>query len=215
MEPAEQTGKPLRARRRAAADGPGAERRQRILEAAAHTVEQYGPDASPELIAQAAGVARPHLYRHFASNDELDREVARYATRLLSAWIRPALTAPGTPLDILRGIIGRTVAWAADHPNLYRFRVRLRQAPVVSEFSDAAFAYLRTAGYPAELPAQVVACVVGMVDASTLWWLDNRDHTSTAGLTEQIVKQVWLVLDDAMRHLGRPMDPHTRLTSDT
>lgn len=215
MEPAPQAANGVPVRRGTAADGPGANRRQRILEAAARTVEQHGPDAGPGLIAQAAGLARPHLYRHFASNDELDQEVARYATRQLAAWIRPALTAPGTPLDILRGIIGRTVTWAADHPNLYRFRVRLRQAPVVVEFSDAAFAYLRSAGYTAELPPQVVACVVGMVDASTLWWLDNRDRTNAGSLTEQIVGQVWLVLDDAMQHLGRPMDPDARLAPDT
>ncbi|HYZ35429.1 MAG TPA: TetR/AcrR family transcriptional regulator [Pseudonocardiaceae bacterium] len=205
----------LSARRAGAASGSPADRRLRILEAAARTIEQHGPDAAIGLVAEAAGLARPHLYRHFASNDDLDREVARYATRQLAAWIRPALTAPGTPLEILRGIIGRTVAWAADHPNLYRFRVRLRQAPVVTELSDAAFAYLRAAGYTAQLPAQVVASVVGMVDASTLWWLDHRDQLDSEALTGQVVGQVWLVLSDAMQRLGRPMDANTRLVPDT
>lgn len=201
----------LSARRLAAASGDRAERRQRIIEAAARTIEDHGPDAGIGLVAQAAGLARPHIYRHFESNDELDQEVARYAARQLSAWIRPALSAPGTPLTILNGIIGRTVAWAAEHPNLYRFRVRLRQAPVVAEFSEAALAYLRSAGYTAQLPAQVVASVIGMVDASVLWWLDHAHQASAEEITDRVAGQVWLVLSDAMNRLGRPMDPSTLL----
>ena len=112
--------------------------------------------------------------RHFTGRDDLDQAVARHAARLLSEWIRPALSAAGTPPEVVHGVIGRVLSWAMAHPNLYRFRARLGTAQAVPEITDTAVANLRAAGYRAHLPAYVVASVVGMVDAGLIWWSGRR-----------------------------------------
>src|SRR5690349_7787003 len=98
-------GRDTIAARRAAA--PDEERRRLIAEAAVHAIEEHGTDAGLGVIAYRAGLPRPHVYRHFTGRDDLDQEVARHAARLLSAWVRPSLTARGTPPDVIRGVVGR------------------------------------------------------------------------------------------------------------
>ncbi|GAA0575823.1 TetR/AcrR family transcriptional regulator [Paractinoplanes ferrugineus] len=183
------------------------DKRRRIVEAAARAIEEHGTEAGLAAIADQAGVARPHVYRHFTGKDDLDREVARHAARLLSAWIRPSLTASGTPAAVINGLIARVVAWAVDHPNLYRFRARLGERGAVGELVDALAAYLRAAGYDTRPPAYVVAGIVGMVDAGLVWWLDHPDETGPDALTGWLADQVWLVLRDLLRRVGHPVDP--------
>ncbi|MEV8505717.1 helix-turn-helix domain-containing protein [Actinoplanes sp. NPDC051475] len=189
-----------------------ARRREQIVHAAVRAIEEHGSGAGLGAVADQAGLPRPHVYRHFASKDDLDQEVARFAARLLSAWIRPALTASGTPPKVVHGIIGRVLEWAVDHPNLYRFRARLGQFAAVPELSRAGVAYLRAAGYDMRPPAHVVAGVIGMVDASILWWLDHPEEMDIAALTDRLAAQVWLILADLLDHIGRPLDPANELT---
>ncbi|MEV4641642.1 TetR/AcrR family transcriptional regulator [Actinoplanes sp. NPDC049548] len=202
----------IAARRAGGGTDDRARRRRHIVEAAVRAIEQHGTGAGLGVVADQAGLPRPHVYRHFASKDDLDQEVARLAARMLSAWIRPALTASGTPPRVVHGIIGRVLEWAVEHPNLYRFRARLGQFAAVPELSRAGIAYLRAAGYDVRPPAHVVAGVIGMVDASILWWFDHPEEMDRAGLTDRLAAQVWLILADLLEHLGRPLDPAGELT---
>ncbi|GGQ39370.1 TetR/AcrR family transcriptional regulator [Couchioplanes azureus] len=201
----------IAARRRAQAGDVRARRRQEIVDAAVRAIEELGCDAGLGAVADRAGLPRPHVYRHFTGKDDLDEEVARHAGRLLSAWIRPSLTARGTPPEVIRGVIGRVLRWAVDHPHLYRFRVRLGPAQAVPELADAAVAYLRAAGYDARPPDHVVASVIGMVDAGVIWWLDHREGAGLDSLNEWLAAQVWLVLADMLERIGRPLDPYAEL----
>lgn len=202
----------IAARRVGAQSDLRAQRRQHIVMAAARAIEEHGTNAALALVADQAGLARPHVYRHFESKDDLDQEVARYAARALSEWIRPTLTARGTPPVVIRGIISRVVSWAAEHPNLYRFRVRLGPSPALTELAETAHAYLRAAGSDVLMPQQAMASVVGMVDISILWWFDHREEFAADDLIERLTPQVWLVLSDALEHQGRPLDPQRELT---
>jgi AcrR family transcriptional regulator len=193
------------ARRAGGPPGQREQRRQRIIEAAARAIDQHGAGAALGVVADQAGVPRPHVYRHFESKDDLDLHVARYAARQLRAWIRPALSARGTPPAIIRGIISKVLGWAIQHPNLYRFRARLGPSAAVPEFMNAGAAYMRTNGHDAAPPAQAVASIIGMVDASVLWWLDNNTELDADQLMERLAAQVWLVLTDVMTGLGRPV----------
>ncbi len=176
------------------------------MEAAVHAIEEHGTDAGLGVIADRAGLPRPHVYRHFTGKDDLDQEVARHAARLLSAWVRPSLTARGTPPDIVHGVVGRVLSWAAEHPNLYRFRVRLGPPAAVGEFMDAMVAYLRAAGHDARPPAHVVAGIIGLVDGGILWWFDHRDEVTLDDLAASLAAQVWLVLAPVL-----PLDPDLAL----
>ncbi|WBB51987.1 TetR/AcrR family transcriptional regulator [Verrucosispora sp. WMMD573] len=174
-----------------------ARRRQAIVEAAVRVIEEHGTDTGLGTVADRAGLPRPHVYRHFASKGDLDQSVARHAARLVSAWIRPSLSAPGTPPEVVHGIVGRVLSWAVAHPNLYRFRARLGTAYAVPEITEAAVANLRAAGYSAHLPAYVVASVVGMVDAGIIWWFDHRDEVGPEQLNDWLAAQVWRVVAEA------------------
>jgi AcrR family transcriptional regulator len=201
----------IAARRAAGAADDRARRRERIVEAATRAIEEHGSETGLAAIADQAGLPRPHVYRHFTSKDDLDQEVARHAARLLSAWIRPSLTARGTAPEVVHGIIGQVLGWAVDHPNLYRFRARLGTHAAVGELGDAVAAYLRATGYDARPPAYVVAGIIGMVDGGVLWWLDHRTETTLDALTEWLAAQVLLTLGDMLRRAGHPFDPSASL----
>lgn len=185
----------------------GADRRQRIIAAAMQAIESFGPDAAIGLTADLAGLPRPHVYRHFESKSVLDQAVARHAARILGARVRPTLAASGSPTGIIRAASREVVGWAAEHPNLYRFRAIRRDGPTVEEYSRASTAYLRRLGHDAELPAQAVAAVVGLVDSSVLWWLDHRDDLTADQMVEKLTRQVWIIVEQAAREVGVLVEP--------
>lgn len=198
-----------------------AQRRTRIVQAAAEAVEEHGLGVGTAQIAERAGVARPHVYRHFDSKDDLDAEVARWAATALVEHVRPTLTRTGTPMEIIRGVIAAAVAWAEEHPNLYRFmaarqqtkalqRVRLGRTRFLGEVLEASAAYLRSTEAGVEAPPRVMAGLMGMVDASIIWWLDHGDEAREE-LVDRLSRQVWLVLGDLVSEMGVPIDAATVL----
>jgi AcrR family transcriptional regulator len=186
----------------------GTNQRDRIVEAAVRVIEEHGGDAGLGLIADQAGLPRPHVYRHFTGKDDLDRAVARHAAKTLGAWIRPSLSASGTPPEVITGIVARVLQWAVEHPNLYRFRVRLGPGEAVPQLTRAVAAYLRAAGYDAQPPEHVIAGVIGLVDAGVLWWYEHRDAIDQDSLSASLSAQVWLLLAEMVQRL----DPDAPLT---
>lgn len=203
-----------------------AERRAHIVEAAAAAIEEYGVGVGTAQIAARAGVARPHVYRHFDSKDDLDDAVARYAATALVEQVRPSLTRTGRPLEIVRGVVAESIGFAREHPNLYRFmaarqqtrarhRERLGQTRwgrtrFLGEVVDASTAYLKARDLDVEVPAGVLAGLMGMVDASIIWWLDHQDEQQEV-VVDRVARQVWLVLRELLASLGLPIDDDTVL----
>src|ERR1700737_4405339 len=71
-----QGGADTTAARRATSRLPGREQRRRqIIDAAIAAIEESGPAALTGQIADKAGLARTHFYRHFASKEDLDLAV--------------------------------------------------------------------------------------------------------------------------------------------
>lgn len=186
-------------------------RRDQIIRAAAQAIEEFGPDAGTGQVAEIAGVARPHVYRHFSSRDELMLEVARYAAGDLKASARPSLRRSGTPLEVIRGLTDASVAWAAEHPGLYRFiterkqtrdlhREHVGRSHFLGEIVEAADQLLGAAGLTSP-PDGVVAGLMGMGDASIIWWLDHRDEPREV-LVDRVARQAWLILREMLRDLG-------------
>jgi AcrR family transcriptional regulator len=182
-------------------------------------IEEFGPAVGMSQIAERAGVPRPHLYRLVASKDELDDQVTRMAADELVARVGPAMSLPGTPLDIARGSIGAAVAWAAEHPNLYRFvaarqqtkalhRTRLGRRRFFNTVVEAVTAYLRSSNIEQDVPDGVLAGLMGMVDAGIIWWLDHHDEEQ-GQVIDRLARQVWLIIRDALLQLGLPIDDAT------
>jgi AcrR family transcriptional regulator len=197
-------------------------RREQIVIAAAEAIEEHGTGVGTAQIADRAGVARPHVYRHFSSKDDLEGEVLRLAADLLIEAVRPAMRQSGTAPAIIEGVIGAAVDWAGAHPNLYRFtaarqqtkathRARLGRTRFLGEVVDAVSLYLRTPEIRADVPDGVMAGLMGMVDAGIIWWLDHDDESQTE-VVARIAHQVWLVLRDVAHGMGLAIDDDSWLT---
>lgn len=194
---------------------------ERILNAAWTAIEEHGPDALTGQIAQCAKLARPNVYRHFVSKDELDEALAHRAYRELRAEIQACLDVPGTPLAVIRAVIAAYARWAHSHPNLYRFLVsrgyhrRCRQRTVerselAAEITAAVACYFpRVADDPDAVEATLVA-LVGLIDASVL-----RSLTYEVGRSDQLIERLtahtWLILDHHLRKIGVHVDPTASL----
>jgi len=204
------------ARRRASQDpGERVQRRERIVAAAAAAIEEHGLVVSTAQIAERAGLPRPHLYRVFDGKADLDAAIAGHAATALVEHVRPTLTRTGTAPQIIGAVVAAAVEWAKTHPHLYRFmaaqqqtkalhRARLGRTRFLAEVESASAAYLRARDIDLEPPAGVLAGLMGMVDATIIWWLDEQDEAE-ADLVQRITRQVWLVLGDLLAGVGFPV----------
>lgn len=209
------------ARRATRHSGHRAEKRDQIVQAAMEAIEEHGVHVGTGQVAARAGLARPHVYRHFDSKDDLDDAVARAAADDLVARVRPSLSRSGTPPEVIRGVVSAAVRWAHQHPNLYRFMAARRQTRALqdaragetrflAEVLAASAAYLRATETEVEPSAGVLAGLMGMADASIIWWLEHHDERQRE-LVDRLARQVWLVIADMMREHGVELDEHTRL----
>lgn len=190
----------------------GDERRMRVILAAADAIDELGPEVGMAEVADRAGVQRPNVYRLFDGREQLDAEVARFAASELVRRVRPRFSRPGTAQEVISGVIEAAVAWAAEHPNLYRFlaaqrqtrtwhRARMGRTRFLGEIVDAMGVYMRSNAMTSDPPDGVLAGLMGMVDASIIWWLDHHDETQEQ-VTARLTRQVELVLRDVLEQAG-------------
>lgn len=199
-------------RRTAKEAGDDDARRALVVQAAVDAIEDGGASVGMGQIAERAGIPRPNVYRHFASKEQLDAEVARFAATELIRRVRPSFARAGTPMEVVGGLIAPCVAWAAEHPHLFRFlaaqqqtkalhRARLGRTRLLSEIVEAARGYLSETPLSADPPEGVLVGVMGMVDASVIWWFDHHDETQEE-LVERLTRQVTAVLVDTLAQYG-------------
>ncbi|NYD58671.1 AcrR family transcriptional regulator [Nocardioides marinisabuli] len=207
-------------RRRSSRDDEVRDRRRRhVANAALQVVDETGADAGTALIAERAGIPRPHVYRYFASREDLDNEVARLAAQDLIQRVRPHLARRGTPGQVVEGLVRACATWADAHPHLYRFlaargqsrtlhRARMGRSRLLDEIAVAARGYTKSGD---ELfPEGILVGVMGMVDATVIWWLDQRDETLDV-MVRRLSRHVTLVLQDALASHGIHLDPTVEL----
>lgn len=180
--------------------------------AAVEAIDEVGPHVGMSQIAERAAIPRPNVYRHFASKEQLDAEVTRFAATELIRRVRPNLSRAGTPYEVIRGVVAPSVAWAAEHPNLYRFlaaqqqtkalhRARMGRTRFLNELVEAMRSYLRATEATQEPPDVVLASLMGMVDASIVWWLDHQDSTEDE-LVDRLTRQIAAVLIETLAEIG-------------
>lgn len=197
-------------------ESPAFDRHEQILDAARAAIEEHGPGALTGQIAERAGLARPNVYRHFSSKDDLDFAVARRAYQELRAEIRARLDPCGVPLDVIRAPIAAQVIWADKHENVYRFLVsrgHQRSSHRAGDRSDFAAELAATgAGYfprfaddPDAAEFTLVA-IIGLVDACVLRWL-SRPVGTRDQLIDRITTHAWLIIDHHLREFGVCVDP--------
>jgi AcrR family transcriptional regulator len=200
----------------------GTTRRDALVAAALSCVEEFGPGVGMAPIAERAGVPRPHVYRVVASKEELDAEVGRLAADMFVERVRPTVTRAASLRDTVHDAVAASVAWAAEHPNLYRFLAARQHARAASgprhgrgRFLGMLVAssseYLRRAGGDdvGDVPGAdgVFAGIMGLIDASIIWWLDHEDETQQQ-VVERVARQVTLIQQDLLAQLGITADDY-------
>jgi AcrR family transcriptional regulator len=187
-------------------------RHEQILDAARAAIEEHGPGALTGQIAERAGLARPNVYRHFSSKDDLDFAVARRAYQELRAEIRARLDLSGTPLDVIGAPVAAQVIWADSHRNLYRFLVsrgyhRSSQQRTTARRNFAAELVAAGARYfprfaeDPDAAEMIVVGLIGLVDASVLRWLSSPVDTREQ-LIDRLTAHAWLIIDHHLRKFG-------------
>lgn len=185
------------------------------MQAALEAIEADGPHALTGQIAERAGLARTHVYRHFGSKAELDQAVARAARTDLTGRIRSTLGASGRPIDLLRAPIGAMVMWAQARPNTYRFLVARSagssgrpwpHGALAAEVIALARRYLSAFGVTEadDLEAAMTG-VIGLVDTRVLWWLEHGAADAEA-LSDELADSAWVLLQHYLRRVGVSLD---------
>ena len=177
-----------------------AARRESYLDAAIAVISHEGPAASMEAIANASGVSKPILYRHFGDREGL---VAALADRLivgLVARLDEVLGGSGTPRELLHDAIDAYVDTIEDDPSLYRFltnRIPARGAALSSIVDRVAAVIARTiaeglreAGFDTAPARPWSYGIVGMVHLAGDDWV-ARPATPRAELVDDLTRLLW------------------------
>jgi AcrR family transcriptional regulator len=196
------------------------ERRLSIITAAIAAIEEHGPDVLTAQIADKARVPRTHVYRHFDGKPALDLAVSTHVANQLGQRIRAGLAGGGSAIGIIAGAIDQHLAWVEAHPNLYRFLAQHSyavrgdgpggagdaKAALAAELTTLISRYMTALGIDTEPAERVIVGVVGLVDATAVWWL-GRSNLPRDVVAAELTDQVWLLIDRTSRNLGLTIDP--------
>lgn len=188
-----------------------AQRRRAFVAAGAQAIDTYGPEASAEQIADAAGVSRTVLYRYFRDRDDLRHAIADHVVEAVVGSVLPtlAITPETTPRQVITSAIDVIIGWFDDHPNLYYFLRSRQNGPSLHEventLADQVAAllkvFLEAFGVESDQAEPGAYGIVGLVEASGSWWLAKRTM-SREKLTAVICDGVWSVLEGTARKNG-------------
>lgn len=95
--------------------------KERISAAARELFLQNGPEGvSMRKVAERVGVSAPAIYHHYASKDDLLKEIIDEGLRILEDYLRPALERP-TPFERLSMLVERFLDFALEQPKYFDF----------------------------------------------------------------------------------------------
>lgn len=156
-------------------------------------------------LAEAAGITKPILYRHFGDRAGLAAALAERAVGSLRESLAAGLEGEAPPRERMRAAIAAFVAFTHEQAGLYRFLLRAATEGERHDLVDGIAAQiavvlatgLRQAGSdsgPAELWAHAI---IGAVFSGSTWWADRR-VVSEAQLVEDLTRLLW----DGLRSTG-------------
>ncbi|MCW2497273.1 TetR/AcrR family transcriptional regulator [Jatrophihabitans sp.] len=188
-----------------------AQRREGFVVAGVAAVDEHGPSASAEQIAESAGVSRTVLYRYFRDRDDLRQAIADHVVSEVVASVLPHLeiTPESTPREVITSTIGVIVEWLDEHPNLYMFLRDRRNGhsleAVETTLADQVAALLKIMmlffGIDDEQAEPGAYGIVGFVESSGAWWLARRS-ISREVFADGICNAIWHLLEGTARASG-------------
>ncbi len=165
----------------------GAQRRQQLLDIGRELFGQRGYEAtSIEEVAARADVSKPVVYEHFGGKEGLYAVVVDREMQLLLDRFASALSAPGSPRELLERAALVLLDYIEDDTD--GFRVLTRDSPVTSGTgtfssllndiaSQVEYILVREFGQRklnTKLAGMYAQMLVGMVALTGQWWLEVR-----------------------------------------
>ncbi len=168
-------------------------RRESIIDAAVGVLEEVGPGGEfhVQQVADAAGLSRTVLYRHFADRADLDTAVRGRVLDHMRAAVVPVLQLEGTPIQIIRRIVAAYTGWAAAHPALHRFVEREVPTDGMSQLE--------------ELVVGIARQVEDLINAAVLLLGIDLDEHDRVALDPLVFGFVGSVFTSVRRWLTRPV----------
>ncbi|MEU7787830.1 TetR/AcrR family transcriptional regulator [Amycolatopsis sp. NPDC049159] len=200
-------------------------RRREFVEAALRAIEEHGPYVSAAHIAEAAGVARPQLYRQFDDAADLTRAVADRAAEEITASLQPVWEPQGSAREMIAAAVDAHTGWLADHGNLYRYLILHAQTGrregedaiadvktvIARQLSQVFEYYLTLFQLDTRIAGVLSFGVVGLVDSCTAQWLEAPEGITKTQLADLLTRWIWHILDDSLRAAGIEVDPNLPL----
>jgi AcrR family transcriptional regulator len=182
-------------------------RRSQLLDAAVDAVRTLGPAATMEQLANAGGVTKPILYRHFGDRDGLIEAIADRFSAGLVGSVSGALLSSSDPRIVLDDTIDAYVRFLEQEPNVYRFLLQQPNArsehstpigalvdAIAPQIAEIARAGLDRDGRDGTAALPWAYGIVGLVHQATNWWL--RDRTMPR---DEFVRHLTDLLWDGLR----------------
>lgn len=188
-----------------------AERRLELLDVAWTVVETHGETASMDAVADAAGITRPILYRHFGDATGLWAAIGERFTDELTARFTDLARHRGHAL--LEAATDAFIATLEAHPGIYRYLTRRPAPPVdgdgqpvqtfVATLGDAVASFLVADGHGAREADILAHATVGAIRAAGDRWLDHPDLPRSAVVGE-VAALLWGGYAGFTRHAASP-----------
>jgi AcrR family transcriptional regulator len=181
-----------------------AAKRTALLDAADRAIRKRGPQVSMNEIAAEAETAKPVLYRYFGDKGGLYQAVAERYVQMVMLAVRDALQKDGDPRSRLTQAIDGYLGLVESEPEIYRFLMhravneRAEAQATVADFirqlgAEVAAVLaedLRRAGLDGHAAEPWARGIVGMVQVSGDWWLENRSMTRER-MVDHLVTLLW------------------------
>jgi len=174
-------------------------RREVLLDAAVACVRRDGPFVTMEQLAEACGVTKPILYRHFGDKDGLIEAMAERFIDALVRALQPAMTST-EPLDrLLADTMDAYLALVESDTALYRFlstQAGATKRDVLASLIAEEVALLLERRRSDDLDgdgARIVAYgLVGMVQFAGDWWVSRPQRdVDRAALVRHLTDLAW------------------------
>jgi len=179
---------------------PAERRRQQLLDVALEVFAASGfHEVSMDEVAEAAGVSKPVLYRHFENKRELYLELlTETGRRLIDTVVRATGAAPGPREQVTAGFTAY-FRFVADHESAFRLLFGTRQpdeelaevAARVEETVAEAVAALIEANLDDEHRRLLAHGVVGLAEATSRYWVDHGLSLEPERLARRVANLAW------------------------
>lgn len=197
-------------------------RRAEIVDATIRALNQFGPSARMEQIAEVAGTAKPKLYRHFTDRGELvDAVGAKVASEILRR-LSGALDGSVTIRVGVTRALDAYMSYVEQNPNVIRFLLEnanpggARTNPVLENARGMArlivamvSADLTVPEVPLELVESSAHTLIGAVLGATDWWIltGGERKTPRVDLVDHLVVLLLGAMQAMLTGWGIDIDP--------